>query len=106
MNDLFAQFDTRIDQAIDEVALELAGGSLTKMSLFDAMKRLYGGSSAEGRWAQRDAYDLLEAGMTRHLLRSPDPMRLDDITALSLLVEQLPSRARREGRSSDRSGFR
>ena len=42
MTDLFTQFDTRLDQAFDEVALELAGGSLTKMSLFDAMKRLYG----------------------------------------------------------------
>ncbi len=91
MTDLFTQFDTRLDQAIDEIAQELASGSLTKMSLFDAMKRLYGGSSAEGRWAQRDAYDLLEAGMTRHLLGLSRPVRLDDITALSLLVEQLPT---------------
>ena len=91
MTDLFTPFDTRLDQVIDEVALEIAGGSLTKMTLFDAMKRLHGGSSAEGRWAQRDAYDLLEAGVTRHLLRLPRPVRLDDITALSLLVEQLPT---------------
>lgn len=49
MTDLFTPFDTRLDQVIDEVALEIAGGSLTKMTLFDAMKRLHGGSSAEGR---------------------------------------------------------
>lgn len=89
MTDLFTQFDTRLDQAIDEVALELASGSLTKMTLFSVMKRLHGSGSAEGRWTQRDAYDLLEAGVTRHLLKSPCPVHLDDITALSLLVEEL-----------------
>ena len=39
MTDLFTPFDSRLDQVIDEVALEIAGGSLTKMTLFDAMKR-------------------------------------------------------------------
>lgn len=33
MTDLFTRFDARLDQAFDEVALELASGSLTKVSL-------------------------------------------------------------------------
>ncbi len=91
MTDLCTQFDTRLDQATYVVALELASGAPTKMSLCETLKRLYGGSSAEGRWAQCDADDFLEAGVTRHMLRSPGPVRLDDITALSLLVEQAPT---------------
>ncbi|MEE4539768.1 MAG: strawberry notch family protein [Erythrobacter sp.] len=91
MTDLFRQSSLRLDAAIDTIATAIAGGSLPKKQLLDTMSSLYGGGSAEGLWSQRDAYDLLEAGLSRHLRRAyiaPDSL---SIKAISELVEALPT---------------
>ena len=54
------------------------------------MEELHGCTSANGTWTQRDAYDLLEAGLTLHLA-SLGPIERADIPSISDLVESLPT---------------
>lgn len=67
MTDLFQQSSLRLDAAIDTVAAAIASNTLSKKQLFATMTSLYGGGAAEGLWSQRDGFDLLEAGLARHL---------------------------------------
>ena len=88
MTDLFEQSDHRLKGAIEEVAQNIAGSILSKKSLFAIMEQLHGCTSANGSWTQRDAYDLLEAGLALHLSARSTPL-LEDVPALSELVDSL-----------------
>ena len=90
MTDLFEQSDHRLKGAIEEVAQNIAGSILSKKSLFAIMEQLHGCTSANGSWTQRDAYDLLEAGLALHLSARSTPL-LEDVPALSELVDSLPT---------------
>jgi hypothetical protein len=82
---------TSIDAAIGEVAAAIARGDLTKQRLFDIMRALHGDSAASGAWSQRNAFDLMEAGLTRHLIKHRASPRMDDIPAIAELVQRLPT---------------
>ena len=91
MTDLFEQSTIRLDTAIDTVATAIASGFISKKRLFKIMTSLYGGGTAEGLWSQRDAYDLLEAGLSRHFQSArvgPDDI---SIAKIGELVERLPT---------------
>lgn len=90
MTDLFEQAEDRLRAAIDDVAKDIACGTLTKSYLFAAMERLHGDTSANGAWTQRDAYDLLEAALTSHQL-SQSICSLGQIAVLSKLVDAMPT---------------
>jgi hypothetical protein len=91
VTDLFTQQDNARNVAIDSIATQIAAGTINRKSLNAAASILYGGSNADGRWTQRDSFELLEQGLTRHALALP---RITDTTAippLSGLVNALPT---------------
>lgn len=54
--------------AAKAVACAIAqNGSLQRDTLLWVMEQAYGGSSADGRWSLRDAYDMLELAEVMHL---------------------------------------
>lgn len=91
MTDLFQLTDGRLNASIDAASDQIANNSLTKSTLFKAMKNAFGTGSADGAWSQRDAYDLLEAALTRHLQRSFNGPMIEDIAAIGELIESLPT---------------
>ena len=91
MNDSFLQSNQQLDQAIDDVAAAIAGRTLTKQQLFDTMRALHGNNAASGAWSQRDAFDLMEAGLNRQLITNCAAPALADIERISALVQQLPT---------------
>ena len=90
MTDLFNHTDSRFDAAATALSKRIGNG-LSKSSLFQAMTELYGTGSADGAWTQRDAYDLLEAALTRYLSTSCRNPGIDDITRIAALAESLPT---------------
>lgn len=90
VTDLFDLSDTRFDHAITTISDQIATG-LTKSSLFETMKELHGTGSADGAWTQRDAYDLLEAGLTRYLAKQSTNPGLADIGQIAELAKSLPT---------------
>jgi hypothetical protein len=91
VTDLFTHQDNARDVAIDSIARHIAAGTITRNALNAATSILYGGSNAEGRWTQRDSFELLEQGLTRHALTLPRIMDTAAIPALSGLVNALPT---------------
>ncbi|MEE4208232.1 MAG: hypothetical protein V2I43_03065, partial [Parvularcula sp.] len=67
MNDLFTPIRISLSDAIGTIAGRIASHTLDKPALFETMRALNGGDAADGKWSQRDAYDLMEAGLVRHL---------------------------------------
>ena len=60
-------------------------GPVTRPILLAAMEQAYGGSSADGRWSQRDAYDVLELAQVLHLEDAALPA--DPAACLAVLVD-------------------
>ena len=62
-----------------------------------------GRGSANGAWSQRDAFDLLEAALTRHMAGLLNkPQMLTQISEISALIEALPTHT---VRSEDQSRY-
>jgi len=91
MTDTSLQPADHLDQKITELAAAISARTLTKQHLFDAMRALHGADAASGAWSQRDAFDLMEAGLTRHLIAECQAPALADIARISALVQQLPT---------------
>ena len=91
MTDLFTHQDNARNVAIDNIAGHIAAGTITRKVLNGAASILYGGSNAEGRWTQRDSFELLEQGLTRHALTLPRITDSAAIPSLSGLVNALPT---------------
>jgi hypothetical protein len=92
VTDLFEQSSQKLDAAITEIQNAIATGVANNQRLFETMSQLYGEGSTNGVWSQRDAFDLLEAALTRHmagLLRKPQ--MLTQISEISALIEELPT---------------
>ena len=92
MTDLFEQSSQKLDAAITEIQHAIATGLANKQRLFETMRQLYGEGSANGAWSQRDAFDLLEAALTRHMAAQLNkPQMLHQISEISALIEALPT---------------
>lgn len=91
MNDLFTPIRISLEDAIHAIAKRIAACTLDKPALFETMRAHHGGDAADGKWSQRDAYDLMEAGLVRHLMDNPAPRTRDDIARISKLAETLPT---------------
>ncbi|RYE97891.1 MAG: methylase, partial [Oxalobacteraceae bacterium] len=71
-------------------------GSLQRETLLWVMEQAYGGSSADGRWSLRDAYDMLELAEVMHLAKADLPSAPGDcLAALTELVAGLPTHTAR-----------
>lgn len=67
-------------------------GSLQRDTLLWVMEQAYGGSSADGRWSLRDAYDMLELAEVMYLAKAELPSTPGDcLAALTELVAGLPT---------------
>ncbi|TCP87109.1 NTP hydrolase family protein [Sphingomonas sp. PP-CE-1A-559] len=79
------------------VADTIAGqGSLQRDTLLWVMEQAYGGSSADGRWSLRDAYDMLELAEVMYLAKADLPSTPGDcLAALTALVAGLPTHTAR-----------
>ena len=79
--------------AAKAVACSIAqNGSLQRETLLWVMEQAYGGSSADGRWSLRDAYDMLELAEVMYLAKADLPADPGAcLAALTELVASLPT---------------
>ncbi|WP_121120127.1 strawberry notch-like NTP hydrolase domain-containing protein [Croceibacterium ferulae] len=91
MTDSFDHQATRMDATITAIASAIASTSFDKRLLFAAMTDLHGGGSADGQWTQRDAFEMMEAGVVQHLAAQSSPTDLATVARYSDLVQSLPT---------------
>ena len=79
--------------AADEIALLLAAGTpIGRSDLNQAMTAAFGGSDADGRWTQRDSFEMLEHAVALHLATRPHKIAtLADVHAASAIMQLLPT---------------
>ena len=66
--------------------------AVTRRDLNQAMTATFGGSDAEGRWTQRDSFEMLEHALALHLAARPFSLTaLADVSHASSLMERLPT---------------
>ena len=83
--------------AVEALALRLATGqTLARRDLLSEMTEAYGCTSADGRWSQRTAYDVLEAAQVLHLKgRHVPASSLDRLRYLIEMTLSLPTQSAR-----------
>ncbi|MCW1431977.1 strawberry notch-like NTP hydrolase domain-containing protein [Novosphingobium sp. JCM 18896] len=91
MTDLLTYTSSAQNAAIDRIAGHIASGTINRKVLNLEAETLFGGTNANGCWTQRDTFELLEQGLTRHALGLPRVTCAQDIHALSDLVAALPT---------------
>ncbi len=66
--------------------------SITRADLNAAMTDAFGGSDADGRWTQRDSFEILEHAIVLHLRSKPFPLAsLADVESACALLDRLPT---------------
>ena len=55
------------------------------------MTHMHGEGSAGGSWSQRDAFDLLEAGLSVHLSKAFSDVTRSAISDITATIQQLPT---------------
>ena len=75
------------------IALALASGEpITRRALNNAMTAAFGGTDAEGRWTQRDSFEMLEHALALHVAKQPYPLAdIAGVTHAAALMERLPT---------------
>lgn len=91
MTDLFDHQATRMGDTITAIASAIARTSFDKRALFAAMTDLHVSGSADGQWSQRDAFEMMEAGVVQHLAAQSSPTELAIVASYSDLVQSLPT---------------
>ena len=96
MTDLFAlpsALDGASTIAARSILPILAGdGNVTRKDLNTAMVAALGGSDADGRWTQRDSFEMLEHAMALHLAGQPPVLEAaSDVHAALALLARLPT---------------
>ena len=71
----------------------LAGvAPITRRDLNNAMIAAFGGSDADGRWTQRDSFEMLEHALALYVARQPYALAtLTGVTHAAALMERLPT---------------
>ena len=69
-----------------------SGETITRRDLNQAMIAAYGGSDAEGRWTQRESFEILEHALSLHIRSSDLTLTtFDDVRPIIDLVTRLPT---------------
>lgn len=69
-----------------------AGTPIARRDLNEAMTAAFGGSDADGRWTQRDSFEMLEHAVALHLASRPYQIAsLADVHAASAVMQLLPT---------------
>ena len=78
--------------AVAIAALLAAGTPIARRNLNEAMTTAFGGSDADGRWTQRDSFEMLEHAVSLHLTSRPyNVTSLADVPAASAIMQLLPT---------------
>lgn len=78
--------------AVAIAALLAAGTPIARRNLNEAMTAAFGGSDADGRWTQRDSFEMLEHAVSLHLSSRPyNITSLADVSAASAIMQLLPT---------------
>ena len=89
------------------IATLLAGSApIVRRDLNAAMTEAFGGSDADGRWTQRDSFEMLEHALAMHLVARP--YELDgfaSVRAASAIMERLPTQTVRSEEQIDLQQF-
>ncbi|NJR80845.1 strawberry notch family protein [Sphingomonas corticis] len=96
MTDLFDAAHDRASACTDAarrlVWLFAGDAKLTRRDLNEAMIAAYGGTDAEGRWTQRDSFEMLEHALALHLVATPPVLQTPaDLHAALALLDRLPT---------------
>ncbi|UVO53735.1 strawberry notch family protein [Sphingomonas sp. SUN039] len=93
MIDLFETAALADIQAGDLILAHLADkGSIDRPALNAVMCDAFGGGNADGRWTQRDSFELLEHGVARHLVANVSPVvGVDDVRRAIAFARCLPT---------------
>jgi len=93
MTDLFHAVTSAEHEAARQLLPHLvAGTTIGRRILNNAMVAAFGGSDAEGRWTQRDSFEVLEHALALHLRATPASLsRLDHVKSVIDLANRLPT---------------
>ncbi|WP_375383190.1 strawberry notch-like NTP hydrolase domain-containing protein [uncultured Sphingomonas sp.] len=99
--------------AVDELpaarsiaTLLASGASITRKDLNAAMTAAHGASDADGRWTQRDSFELLEHATALYLVSTGLPLTsFADVADASALMERLPTQTVRSEEQLDLQQF-
>ena len=93
MSDLFTTLERPDHQAARAIAAQLAGDApIIRRDLNAAMTQAYGGTDADGRWTQRDSFEVLEHALALHIAGRPYRLtQLADVSHATALMERLPT---------------
>ena len=110
MTDLFDPKHDRATACTDaaRMLLPLLGGQtkLSRRDLNEAMAHAFGGSDAEGRWTQRESFEVLEHALALHLVSGSQPLQTAADLPLALgLLDRLPTQTVRSEEQIDWQQF-
>ncbi|ATP22106.1 strawberry notch-like NTP hydrolase domain-containing protein (plasmid) [Sphingobium limneticum] len=92
MNEMTAASPDAESAAARAILEQLATGSpITRAHLNAAMIDAFGGTDAEGRWTQRESFELLELALVTHLRGRERPANVDDLASAIVLAQRLPT---------------
>ncbi|TGX49070.1 hypothetical protein E5A73_19680 [Sphingomonas gei] len=93
MTDLFHAANRADHEAARQLLPLLSSGeTITRRHLNQAMMAAYGGSDAEGRWTQRESFEILEHALALHIRASNLTLNaFDDVRPIINLVTRLPT---------------
>ena len=107
MTDLFPAAERADHHAARLLLPHLASSEpITRRALNEAMVAAYGGSDADGRWTQRESFEVLEHALALHLRRTGTTLSsFSDVTGIIGLKERLPTQTVRSEEQLDWQQF-
>lgn len=93
MSDLFHAAPSAEHEAARQLLAPLrAGTPISRRMINTAMVSAFGGSDVEGRWTQRESFEVLEHALALHLRSNPPRLlSLDDVRPVIMLADRLPT---------------
>jgi hypothetical protein len=93
MTDLFDTVANAEHSAAQQILAQIrSGDAVTRAHLNAAMTDAYGGNDAQGRWSQRDSFEMLEHATALYLRERPYNLQsFDDIRHATDLLQRLPT---------------
>ncbi|TVV76949.1 strawberry notch family protein [Sphingomonas solaris] len=83
---------TDTDAARPIVDLLAGSASISRRDINAAMVATFGGTDADGRWTQRDSFEILEHALALHLAGQPHSLAsFSDVASASALMDRLPT---------------
>ncbi len=107
MTDLFHAANRADHEAARQILPRLSlGEQITRRHLNEAMVAAYGGSDADGRWTQRESFEVLEHALALHFRAlGPGLSSFDDVRPIVDMANRLPTQTVRSEEQIDWQQF-